>query len=51
MEELEKFARIMDFGNVGNDGKGGSVDFGNMDNEGRDGNVGLAIKVKVTVLA
>ena len=41
----------MDFGNVGNDGKGGSVDFGNMDNEGRDGNVGLAIKVKVTVLA
>lgn len=41
----------MDFGNVGNDGKGGSVDFGNIDNEGRDGNVGLAIKVKVTVLA
>lgn len=41
----------MDFGNVGNDGKGGSVDFGNIDNEGRDGNVGLAIKVKVTMLA
>ena len=41
----------MDFGNVGNDGKGGSVDFGNIDNKGRDGNVGLAIKVKVTMLA
>ena len=41
----------MGFGNVGNDGKVGNVDFGNVDNKGRDGNVGLAIKVKVTVLA
>ena len=48
---MEKSVGIVGFGNVGNDGKVGNVDFGNVDNKGRDGNVGLAIKVKVTVLA
>lgn len=48
---MEKIAGIVNFGIVGNGGKGDSVDFGNIDNEGRDGNVGLAIKVKVIVLA